>query len=63
VLDVMLPPCRVIDALKKFRAEFPTVSLHLYMEALGGVPQMVLDRKQLSESPGPSMWKFPDLSA
>src|SRR5215470_13945762 len=45
VLDVMLPAARVIDALKTFRAEFPTVSLHLYMEALGAVPQMVLDRK------------------
>src|SRR5262245_25385967 len=45
VLDVMLPPCRVVDALKAFRAEFPTVSLCLYMEALGAVTHMVLDRK------------------
>jgi len=44
VLDVMLPAARVVDALKAFRAEFPTVSLRLYMEALGAVTQMVLDR-------------------
>jgi DNA-binding transcriptional LysR family regulator len=44
VLDVMLPAARVIDALKTFRAEFPTVSLRLYVEALGAVAQMVLDR-------------------
>src|SRR6478672_5366836 len=44
VLDVLLPASRVIDALKAFRAEFPTVSLRLYMEALGAVRQMVLDR-------------------
>jgi DNA-binding transcriptional LysR family regulator len=44
VLDVLLPAARVIDALKAFRAEFPTVSLRLYMEALGAVTQMVLDR-------------------
>src|SRR5262249_61435272 len=42
--DVMLPTARVVDALKGFRAEFPTVSLRLYVEALGAVTQMVLDR-------------------
>jgi DNA-binding transcriptional LysR family regulator len=44
VLDVMLPAGRVVDALKAFRAEFPTVSLRLYIEALGAVREMVLDR-------------------
>src|SRR5262245_2087317 len=44
VLDVMLPTSRVVDALKAFRVEFPTVSLRLYVEALGAVTQMVLDR-------------------
>jgi DNA-binding transcriptional LysR family regulator len=43
VLDVMLPGARVVDALKAFRAEFPTVSLRLYVEAIGAVTQMVLD--------------------
>jgi DNA-binding transcriptional LysR family regulator len=43
VLDVMLPSARVVAALKAFRAEFPTVSLRLYIEALGSVRQMVLD--------------------
>lgn len=42
-LDVMLPAARVVDALKAFRAAFPTVALHLHMEALGAVTQMVLD--------------------
>ena len=40
VLDVMLPAWRVVDALTAFRAEFPTVSLRLYVEALGAVRQM-----------------------
>lgn len=44
VFDVMLPASRVADALKAFRAEFPTVSLRLYIEALGAVRQMVLNR-------------------
>jgi DNA-binding transcriptional LysR family regulator len=43
VLDVMLPAWRVVDALKAFRAEFPTVSLRLNVEALGMITQMVLD--------------------
>jgi DNA-binding transcriptional LysR family regulator len=43
VLDVMLPAERMGDALKAFRAEFPTVSLRLYIEALGAVRQTVLD--------------------
>jgi len=44
VLDVMLPAERVVDALKAFRKEFPTVSLHLYIEALGAVTETVLNR-------------------
>ncbi len=44
-LDVMLPAERVVDALKTFREVFPTVTLHLHMEALGAVTQLVLNRK------------------
>lgn len=43
-LDVMLPAARVVDALKAFQAQFPTVSLRLRVEALGAVRQLVLDR-------------------
>ncbi|MGE8174967.1 LysR family transcriptional regulator [Pseudomonas fluorescens] len=43
VLDVMLPAERVVDALKSFREEFPTVALHLHMEALGAVTQLVIN--------------------
>ncbi|AVO60060.1 LysR family transcriptional regulator [Pseudomonas chlororaphis] len=43
VIDVMFPAARIVDALKSFRAEFPTVQLHLHMEALGAVTQMVLE--------------------
>lgn len=43
-LDVMLPASRVMDTLKAFRTEFPSVSLKLYVEALGAVTQIVLNR-------------------
>jgi DNA-binding transcriptional LysR family regulator len=43
VLDMMLPAERVLDAIKAFRSEFPTVALHLRVEALGAVTQLLLD--------------------
>ncbi|WP_416051046.1 LysR family transcriptional regulator [Cupriavidus basilensis] len=52
-LDVMLPASRVVDALKAFREAFPTVALHLHMEALGAVTQMVLDRAAAIGVSGP----------
>lgn len=44
VADVLLPASRIVDALKGFQEEFPTVALALHMEALGAVSQLVLDR-------------------
>lgn len=52
-LDVMLPTHRIADALTAFRGEFPTVALHLHMEALGGVAQLVLERKATVGVSGP----------
>src|SRR5580704_580866 len=37
VVDVMLPPCSLVKVLDAFQVEFPTVSLRLYVEALGAV--------------------------
>jgi DNA-binding transcriptional LysR family regulator len=44
VLDVMLPEARVVDVLKSFNSEFPTVPLRIRVEALSVVKQLVLDR-------------------
>jgi DNA-binding transcriptional LysR family regulator len=41
VVDVMLPTPRLVDALQAFEAEFPTIALRLYIEALGAVTQLV----------------------
>jgi DNA-binding transcriptional LysR family regulator len=40
-VDVMLPTARLVDAMQAFEARFPTVTLRLYVEALGGVMQLV----------------------
>jgi DNA-binding transcriptional LysR family regulator len=53
VLDVMLPAERVVDALKSFREEFPTVALHLHMEALGAVTERVINRGAVVGVSGP----------
>jgi DNA-binding transcriptional LysR family regulator len=53
-LDVMLPAARVVDALKAFREEFPTVSLHLHVEALGAVTQLVLNHDATLGVSGPT---------
>jgi len=53
VLDVMLPAGRVVDALKAFREEFPTVALRLSVEALGAVAKLVLDRAATIGISGP----------
>ena len=44
VLDSLLPGERVADALTAFQAEFPTVRLHLHVETLGAVADLVLSR-------------------
>ena len=53
VLDAMLPPDRVVDAVRSFHARFPTVALNLRVEALGAVMQTVLDRKAVIGIAGP----------
>ncbi|WP_026595396.1 LysR family transcriptional regulator [Methyloferula stellata] len=42
-VDIMLPTERLVDAMRAFEAEFPTVSLRLHVEALGAVTQLVRD--------------------
>ena len=42
VLDCLLPPGRIVDALTSFAVEHPTVTLHLHMETLGAVADLVL---------------------
>ena len=44
VLDSLLPGERVVDVLTAFSAEFPTVRLHLHIETLGAVANLVLSK-------------------
>lgn len=43
-LDGILPSPRVVDAIKAFRVAFPTVSMHVRVEASSAVAQLVLAR-------------------
>ena len=40
-VDVMFPTARLVSALEDFAREFPTVTLRLRIEALGGVAELV----------------------
>jgi DNA-binding transcriptional LysR family regulator len=60
-LDVMIPLDRVAGLLRNFQETFPTVTLRLHVEALGGVAALLLDgRAQLGIS-GPAVTEHPDL--
>ena len=60
-LDVMIPLDRVAGLLSAFQETFPTVTLRLHVEALGGVAALLLDgRAQLGIS-GPAVTEHPDL--
>jgi DNA-binding transcriptional LysR family regulator len=41
VVDVMLPTARLVDAVRAFEAQFPTVQLRVHVEALSAVAQLV----------------------
>ncbi|MEM7709332.1 MAG: LysR family transcriptional regulator [Pseudomonadota bacterium] len=42
-ISVIAPRELVLDVLDSFRAAFPTIALRLFVEEIGGVPQLVLD--------------------
>ena len=44
-VDLMLPTDHLVDVLRSFQVEFPTVCLRLHVEALGAVTQMVVEGK------------------
>jgi DNA-binding transcriptional LysR family regulator len=52
-VDVMLPAARLGAVLRTFKAEFPTVSLRLHVEALGAVASLVLERTAVLGISGP----------
>jgi DNA-binding transcriptional LysR family regulator len=52
-VDVMLPAERLGAVLRAFRDEFPTVTLRLYVEALGAITSLVLEQKAILGISGP----------
>lgn len=61
VIDVMYPPAVLAALLKDFAQAFPTVDLRLHIEALGGVPAMLLDGRAELGVAGPMLGDFPEL--
>lgn len=52
-VDVMLPSGRLSKVLREFATAFPTVALRLYVEALGAVTALVLDKRAVIGISGP----------
>lgn len=52
-VDVMLPARRLGEVLRAFAAAYPTVTLRLHVEALGGVAAHVLDGRAVIGLSGP----------
>lgn len=60
-VDVMLPTVRLVSALTRFQAEFPTVAVRLHVEALGAVAQLVDDGKVQLAVSGPLYAEMADM--
>ena len=61
VLDCLLSPARVIDALTAFSDKFPAVKLTLHMETLGAVAHLVLEKTATVGISGPFTADFDEL--
>jgi DNA-binding transcriptional LysR family regulator len=61
VVDVMLPTATLTDTMVAFRAAFPTVRLRLFVETLGAVARLVLDRTCAVGVSGPLAWAIDGL--
>ena len=60
-VDVLLPSPVLAEALRDFAGAFPTVALHLHVEALGAVSAMVLHGKAVIGVAGPLACEIPGL--
>lgn len=61
VLDCLIPPARIINALTAFCEAFPTVKLTLHMETLGAVAHLVLEKTATVGISGPFTAGFDEL--
>ncbi len=62
-VDIMLPTTRLVDALRAFEAEFPTVALRVHVEALGAVTQLVREGIATIGISGPLDLTMPDIES
>lgn len=61
-LDTMLPTVHLLEVLRAFDREFPTVALRLHMEALGAVTELVLSGVASIGVSGPEHTATPGLT-
>lgn len=60
-VDVMVPTTALAEVLREFQYMFPTVTLRLHVEGLGGVAALVLDARATLGIAGPDIGDLPEL--
>jgi DNA-binding transcriptional LysR family regulator len=60
-VDVMVPSAVLADVLRSFQQMFPTVTLRLHVEGLGGVAALVLEERATLGVAGPDSGDLPAL--
>lgn len=60
-VDVMVPIAVLAEVLREFQRMFPTVTLRLHVEGLGGVAALVLDDRATFGIAGPDIVNHPEL--
>lgn len=60
-VDVMVPSTVLAQVLREFQTMFPTVTLRLHVEGLGGVAALVLDGRATLGIAGPDVGDMPEL--
>lgn len=60
-VDVMVPSAVLAEVLREFQRMFPTVTLRLHVEGLGGVAALVLDDRATLGIAGPDIGELPEL--
>jgi len=62
-VEVLFSTERLVDALRAFEAQFPTVTLRLHIEALGGVSELVQTGRAGIGISGPLHGNYADITA
>lgn len=62
-VDVMVPTTVLAQVLREFQQMYPTITLRLHVEGLGGIAALVLEGRATLGIAGPDIGKLPELES